>query len=246
MSQFIANPARPWQTIAFLILGAACAACDSTEDTPDPEPPEVQEAQNIEADPVQGRDPVTGRSLSFNRYTLFDLETGAVTLSSNEGNPEVRQRDSSATNWDVGFRGTTIIVNGGSSGPRSGSAQIVNEIFASIGESPESGYITDGENDNCPMIQTPAGPVPGSTLAICTGSDNGWYNYNPSTNIVAPIPGRTILLRTAEGNYAKMRILSYYKDSPSEPTAETPSRYYSFQFVVQTDGSRNLGKTTVE
>ena len=75
------------------------------------------------------------------------------------------------------------------------------------------GYAADGENTGCPAVETAAGTFPGSPLAICTGSDNGWYNYNRATNLILPIPGRTIVLRTADGNYAKMRILSYYKDS---------------------------------
>ena len=35
----------------------------------------------------------------------------------------VRAADSTGTAWDLGFRGTTIIVNGGTSGPGAGTAQ---------------------------------------------------------------------------------------------------------------------------
>ena len=239
------RPAGLWKFLAVLVLGVVAAACDSMDATPDPVPLEVQLASNVEADPVLGRDPVTGAPSSFNRYSLYDLEGGAVVVSSSEGDAATRLRDSSATVWDVGFKGTTIIFNGGESGPGGAAAQIMTETFASVLEAPEGGYMADGENPNCPAVETPVGPVPGTPLAVCTGSGNGWYNYNGQTNLILPIPGRTIVLRTAEGNYAKMRILSYYKDNPDIPSADTPSRYYTFEYIVQPDGSRNL-ETTIE
>lgn len=244
MSSSNCRPIGLWESIVVLAFGFAAAACDSTDAIPDPVPLEVQLASNVEADPVLGRDPVSGAPTSFNRYSLYDLEAGAVAVSSSEGGAATRRRDSSATVWDIGFKGTTIIFNGGSSGPGNAAAQIMTETFASVLEAPEGGYMPDGENSNCPTVETPVGPVPGRPLAVCTGSDNGWYNYNGQTNLILPIPGRTIVLRTAEGNYAKMRILSYYKDNPETPGADTPSRYYTFEYIVQTDGSRNLETTT--
>ncbi len=238
------RPNGLWKFIAVLALGVAAAACDSMDATPDPVPLEVQLAENVEADPVLGRDPVTGAPSSFNRNSLYELEDGAVVVSSSEGDAATRRRDSSATVWDIGFKGTTIIFNGGSSGPGTAAAQIMTEAFASVLEAPEGGYMADGENTNCPTEETPVGLVPGTPLAVCTGSDNGWYNYNGQANLILPIPGRTIVLRTAEGNYAKIRILSYYRDNPETPSADTPLRYYTFEYIVQTDGSRILETTT--
>jgi hypothetical protein len=228
-------------SLALLAL-LTLTACDSSDPDTEPTPIDVRLATNVEADPTEGRDPVTGRPVSNNLFTLFDLDAGEVVLSSSETDPAVRQRDSVSTTWDVGFKGSTLIFNGGASGPGQGSAQLLTSTFADVVVAPESGYAQDGSN-TCPSVQTPGGTFPGSPYAICTGSDNGWYNYNGA--VLTPIAGRTIVLTTGEGNYAKMRVLSYYRDMPDAPTQDSESRYYTFEYVVQPDGSRNLSETTV-
>lgn len=222
-------------------------ACDSTEPDPVFVDLEVETAVDVEADPTLGRDPVTGRPLSNDLFTLYDLDAGEIVLSSNETDPAVRAADSTSTAWDIGFKGTTIIFNGGTSGPGQGSAQLVTETFAAVTEAPESGYVADGSNEDCPAVETPAGTFPGAPFAICTGGDNGWYNYNPAQNLISPIPGRTIVLTTGDGDYAKVRILSYYQGNPATPNPQADaSRYFSFEYVVQPDGSRDLQRTEDE
>ena len=221
------------------------SACDSTE--PDEVVDlEVETAADVEADPTTDRDPDTGAPIANDLFTLYDLDAGEVVLSSSETDASVRQRDSASTAWDLGFRGTTIIVNGGTSGPGEGAAQILTEAFADVTEAPASGYVADGANTACPAVETPGGSFPGAPYAICTGSDNGWYNYTPATNLIAPIPGRTIVLTTGDGDYAKVRILSYYRGNPTPPDASAPSRYYTFEYVVQPDGSRDFDTTVAE
>ena len=77
-------------------------------------------------------------------------------------------------------------------------------------------------------------------LAIPTGSGNGWYNYNPTTHVISPIAGKVIIVKTNDGKYAKVEILSYYKDAPENPTQESEYRYYTFNYVYQP----NEGVTT--
>jgi hypothetical protein len=77
-------------------------------------------------------------------------------------------------------------------------------------------------------------------LALTPSSGKGWYNYNQTTNIISPIPGRVVLIKTADGKFAKMEILSYYKDAPAAPDATSPSRYFTFRYLYQPDGSRKL------
>ena len=59
---------------------------------------------------------------------------------------------------------------------------------------------------------------------------------------MTPIAGRTIALTTGDGDYAKLRILSYYRGNPATPGGD--SRYYTFEYVVQPDGSRDFETTT--
>lgn len=94
----------------------------------------------------------------------------------------------------------------------------------------------------CPGVNTPGGPVPGTPRAICTGSNNGWYNYNQPQNLITPIPGRTILVRTADGQgYAKVQIQSYYLGAPAVPVTaggpgDTQDRTYTFRYVINPAG----------
>ena len=222
------------------------SACDSTE--PDEVVDlEAQVAADVEADPTTGRDPNTGAPLANNLFTLYDLDAGEIVLSSSETDAATRAADSTGTAWDIGFRGTTVIFNGGTSGPGQGSAQLLTEAFDAVTEAPADGFFADGANPNCPAVETPGGTFPGTPYALCTGSDNGWDNYAPSQNLIAPIPGRTIVLTTGDGDYAKVRILSYYRGNPAtpDPMADA-SRYYTFEYVVQPDGSRDFLSTTVE
>jgi len=167
---------------------------------------------DLAADPYVGF--VEGRPVGTGRYTFFSLR---------EDN-EIAAADSATTAWDIALQGTNILINGGTSGPGSGAAQVVNGIFEEIKEAPADGWSVDGSE----------GP------AIAPGSGNGWYNYNPTEMVITPIPGRVILVRTADGLYAKISIISYYEGAPDAPTSESTARYYTFDFVLQQDGSRSF------
>ena len=197
-----------------LLLFVAIAGCDSTSSDDDFEVPEVTVAEDVPADPVTGFDPVTGQPVGANEYTFYSLREDQV----------VPRSDSASTEWDIALKATTILTNGGTSGPGNGGAQVLETLFEEVAEAPASGYATDAAD----------------ARAIPTGSGNGWYNYNPQTNLITPIPGRVIVVRCADGTYAKLRILSYYKGAPDTPTADSESRYYTFEYVHQPDGSRRF------
>lgn len=155
--------------------------------------------------------------------------SGQFTLFSFEQNRIIDNADSASSKWDIGFRGTTIITNGGSSGPGAGGAFLYVGTFADLKTVPVDSVF---RADNAP-----------AAYAIQTGSGNGWYTYNPVTQLINPIPGRILVIRTAGGKYAKVEILNYYKGGTT-PDASAPDneklskqRYYSFNFVYQSDGT---------
>ena len=232
------------QFVLLIGFSAAVCACDSTPMEPDPVPLDVQVAEDIEADPTAGRDPVTGAPIANNLYTLYDLDANEIVVSSSETDAARRATDSTSAKWDIGFKGTTLIFNGGTSGPGQGTALLLTKPFAEVTQAPASGLMADGDNTACPGVETPRGPVPGTPLAICTGSGNGWYSYDGQTQLLSPIAGRTVVMTTGEGLYAKLRILSYYQGNPDPPDPSASSRYYTFEYILQPDGSRNL-ETTV-
>lgn len=131
------------------------------------------------------------------------------------------QATQSETEWDIAFRGTTILVNGGT------SSGISNEPLRT-GDA--AAYISTSTFDDVTTVDTTKMKQDSAEgLAIPTGSDNGWYSYNPATRLVSPIPGRILVFRTHDGRYAKMEILSYYKGQDSSAEGQ----HYSFNFAYQ-------------
>ena len=153
-------------------------------------------------------------------FTKFDFDTGMET--------------DSETDWDIAFRATDIIVNGGSSMGTideptrngDGGAYIAMGTMADVNEVDVSLFAQDSENG----------------YAIMSGSGNGWYTYTgPPTFLVTPTAGRILVFKTADGKFAKVEILSYYQGAPDSPDAFTDqSRYYTFNYVYQP----NSGETT--
>jgi len=201
--------------VAFLTL--AFASCSNDDDSTPTDPVQTETVSNLYAPQTGGQgQPVGGE------FTKFDFETGAETTSD--------------TDWDIAFRGTTIAVNGGAATgtedepERNGNAgvAIVIGTLASVTTADELTFSQDAD----------------ASFAIPTGSDNGWYNYaGEPTHLITPIPGKVLVFRTTAGNYAKVKILSYYEDAPAEPDAfadATP--YYTFNYVY----NPNEGDTSLE
>lgn len=198
------------KTIQKLIFTTSIAALlFSCDNTDDVIPTLPLEVTMVEdlAAPNDEIDRTTGEVVVARPFQFFSLERNEI-VTENE-------------DWDLAFKGTTIRVNN----TKSVEAAIVNGIFEEISEVPTNAtFRTDSDN----------------TFAIPTGSGSGWYNYNSATFTVTPIPGRVILVKTTEGNYLKLEILSYYKGNP--PVEEinprtTPSGYYTFRYLLQTNGT---------
>lgn len=198
--------------VLFLTASAFISSCDDDEETP---------VVQLEATMVSDLN-----SVSTKNYTLFSFSE----------NDTISNSDSASTNWDIGFRGTTIILNGGSSGPGNAAGQIVEGIFDELNEAPTTGYTQDSE----------------SAKAI-VGS-GGWYTYTGTTTVpnhaILPNAGIILVLKTADEKFVKAEILSYYQGNPSTTTetfadlATRPaSRYYTFRYIYQPDGTNNLETT---
>ncbi len=203
--------------IAFSTMFMACK-----EDDPTPDPIVSTTISNLAADPSTGFNPTTGAPIGQkNKFTFFSFKTGAA----------IDAVDSATNKWDLGFKGTTIIVNSPTSGPGTSLVQVVSGIFDELNEAPADGYKADDKNATIKN-------------AIPTGSGNGWYTATggaPGTpTIVKPIAGKIIIVKTADSRYAKLEILSYYKDAPASPTGNEPSRYYTFRYVYQPNDTKSF------
>ena len=194
-----------------LLLAAgtlALASCKKDDDTT--ATPAVQ-AQTVTSLSAAGTTSSTGQPLAAKHYTFFSLAD----------NKQIAYTDSNSTKWDVAFRSTTILINGGASGPGQGGAQVYTGLFADLVTAPTTGYSVDAA----------------ATKAIPTGSGNGWYSYSSTTNVVTPIAGRVLAIRTALGKYAKIEIQNYYQNAPAAPTSANPAGYYTFRYVYQPSGT---------
>ena len=84
-----------------------------------------------------------------------------------------------------------------------------------------------------------------------SGSGDGWayYDfygsqfpeqpYDSVTHVCYNMP-RTIVVRTAKGNYAKVIIYSIYQYAPIIPTRSYKPGYITFKYAIQKDGTKNL------
>jgi hypothetical protein len=190
---------------------ASCKKDDAAAPGPPVAPVTPAQRKTVVSLSATGSTSATGQPIPAKHYTFYSLAEGK----------EIAYTDSNSTKWDVGFRGTTILVNGGTSGPGQGGAQVYSGLFADLATAPTTGYAVDAA----------------SGFAISTGSGKGWYTYDAATHLVSPIAGKVIVLRTATGKYAKLEVQSYYKDAPATPSATTPSGYYTFRYVYQPSGT---------
>lgn len=186
------------------------------DDTVTTQPVQSQTVKNIAADTLVASSQAGQPALATGKYTLFSLKDGKT----------VANTDSATTKWDIGFRSTSIIVNGGTIRTGKGGAYVYTGTLDQLTTVPASATFATDQSATQP--------------AIPTGSGNGWYNYDQTTNIISPIPGRVLVIRTGDGNYAKVEILSYYKDAPAQPAATSKSRFYTLRYVYQPDGSMKL------
>jgi hypothetical protein len=204
-----------------VLIAVGMTACDSDPNVDDNFTGESIIVSDVAADPPTGRDNMGQPIGTTGHFTLYSLRENKVIT----GGDTFVAADSNSTKWDIGFRGSTIITNGGTSGPGSGGAMVMDGVFEELETAPQSGYAVDSANGT----------------AIPAGSGNGWYNYNPQLMVLVPIPGRVLVIRTADGRYAKVRILSYYQGAPDniDPFSDL-ERFYTFEFVFQPNGSTRL------
>ena len=152
-------------------------------------------------------------------FTKFDFSTGSITTSE--------------TNWDIAFRGTSIIVNGGVSSGATDEPNRTGNAAAYLATNTFAGV----NNVNTSLLEQDS--VNGYVLS-------DWYTYTgPPNHLILPAAGKILVIRTRDGKYAKVEILSYYKDAPTEITetiAANDARYYTFKYVYQP----NNGETSFE
>jgi len=167
--------------------------------------------RNLPADTILGTT-AQGQPIGSGRYSFFSLETGQW----------IPNADSNSNRWDLAFAGTILRVNNATSGPGNGGAFVFNGTFESLATVPTDSTF---RVDNHPI-----------SYAITRGSGKAWYTYDGPTNLLTSIPGRTLVIRTANGQKAKLEILNYYRGGTT-PSASAPDsikirdqRFFHFRY----------------
>ena len=196
--------------LALIIFTASCSSDDDKNTTP----PAVvtTKVSDLPAPQTGG-----GQTAASGEFTKFSFSENKIVTNDK---------------WDIAFRGTTIIVNGGTKfnvedagePSRTGSAavSIVSGTFASVTAFPEAATFKQDA---------------ATVYAIPTGSGNGWYNY--ANTVISPIAGKVFVVKTHDGKYAKFEILSYYKGAPvtPDPSKTEDTRFYTFNFAYQANST---------
>lgn len=132
-----------------------------------------------------------------------------------------------STNWDIGLKRNNFRTNSGASGNGLGGALDTESVdFDSYFEAPETGYSVDVE------IQA----FDFNTMEYYTTTANEVLDtWGAFTDDMPPtfIPSNKVfVVKTADGKFVKMIILSYY--------GADGSGYITFKYVYQPDGSAIL------
>ena len=209
----------PWKSLRRLIglymgllLLVGCSGRTVSQDDPSaatyqPTPPQPQDVGPRLVGPII----YTIEARSRDVWMYFDFARGSV----------VAIQDPKTAAWDLTFQRYVIKTNGGHTNPTAQGAllNLGERDFAAVTKVPDKAeFVSDVHPKNRPSSYNPA--------------IEKWFDYSYIANVLAP---RAIvyIVRTHDGKYAKMRILSYY-------CANKSAGCLTFEYVYQGDGSTNL------
>ena len=191
--------------LALVIFTASCSSDDDNKTIPAVETKTVSNLYAPQTGGGQSGTPIGGE------FTKFSFSENKIVTGDN---------------WDIAFRGTFIIVNGGvkvnatDAGEPirtgSGAVSIVSGTFAGVTTFPAAGTFKQDA---------------ATVYAIPGVSGEGWYDY--ANMIISPRAGKVFVVKTHDGKYAKFEILSYYENAPATPEVTSKTRYYTFNFAYQ-------------
>lgn len=209
----------PWQSFRCriglwmgLLLLVGCGGGTARQDDPSaaayqPTPPQPQDVGPRLVGPII----YTIEARSRDVWMYFDFARGAV----------VALQDPRTAAWDLTFQRYVIKTNGGHTNP-GGQGALLNlgeRDFAAVTKVPDKAeFVSDVHPKNRPSSYNPA--------------IEKWFDYSYLANVLAPRP-IVYIVRTHDGKYAKMRLLSYY-------CANKSAGCLTFEYVYQGDGSTNL------
>lgn len=198
----------------------------ATSCTKDQVKPQLQDGKSTVVNDLPGD---VGKTISSGFRTFyFSFTTNAKVDSSQKKTALWDLSFAREYNSYVGINNSTNDESLGFGGTGKGSMVVINKAYDQVTEAPADDVFTK-------TGITSAGWDSGS------GDSEGWYFYDLKTHLAVPVKNRTYVLRTADGKYAKLEIVSMYKGAPAVVTdLNWPAPYFTFRYYVQQDGTRNL------
>jgi len=148
---------------------------------------------------------------SEDNWVYFDFSRGGV----------VKIQDQTSLEWDLAFRRSKVISNGGATNKfgKAGLVDLGNSAeFNQIMEAPLNNYIQDSatrtETENPILLK--------------------WYRYNYLTHKLTPKPN-TYAVKTADAKFAKIKFLNFYCTNKETGCIQ-------MQYVYQASGSNKFLK----
>lgn len=173
--------------------------------------------ETFEPTPPHESDPATGLAgpvtytvdaRDADAWRYFDFSRGSVVVPARPGD------------WDLAFRRFNIMANGGPGFDGAAGVVDLGEVaFDSVAEAPAMGYVeTEAENDSV------------------NGAIERWYRYGFTSHILRS-KRHVYAVRTADGRFAKVEVISYYCP------AALPG-CITIRYVYQGSGERTFGPAT--
>lgn len=177
-----------------------------------------------------------------------------------ENKKSVNESKAQSDQWDIRFDGVfngyisaNIVGEIGNTGTGNGGIIILEKSFEEVTDIPSDALFSQQKGS--------VGPDDAGAF----GKGKGWFIYDFEGTVVRDgsfnnqhvayalgnsitlkngnqtIP-RTIIVKTAKGNYAKIKILSVYKDMlhPKDWFRESPKMYLTFEYVLAPAGSKKF------
>jgi len=217
------------------------------------------------SDPAPTTEPeVNTGTVAFNKLITVlnfgaDMPAGSQPLDqqapiyfSLENNSAV-QLDYKLTNrWDISFssiyRSFMSGNNGadksnpGTGGPGKGGIVCLAKNFDEVVEIPDDSQFKTGTAAVGTDDSGAFGEGTGYYLYDFGGTIKGDGSYDSQHVAFALSDTRTVIVRTAKGNYAKIQVLSLYKDllDPKTWKRDSPHTYLSFKYVLAKAGSKTF------
>jgi hypothetical protein len=212
----------------------ACSKNDNPTPTPTPDPPvqtgsvpfyKLQRVENLYA-PADDTNPAA--SLPPLYYSL-------------ENKGQITADFAKTASWDMVFTGTYNVFigsNGATDHKTEGGILILKQPFEQVTDVPADNLFTTTKSF-------------GLDEAGNFGQGTGWALYDfdgdkmgdgsaAKHHVVYALPAtRTLVVRTAKGNYVKIKMISCYKDvfTADKWFIDTPHMYFTFEYVIVPKGS---------